>query len=130
MKFFKYLLPLALCAACGSQEETTREPAFDEQPAKVMSAGERTFVNNCIQCHSVHKDKVGPKLENILARWDNDTARIGAFIKNSQEVIKKGDPRAVKVYEEWHEALMTPMPHLTDSDIKDILTYIYSAEAE
>ena len=129
MKFARYFLPVLFLASCAASEETGKEDTMEE-PEKVMTAGQRTFINNCIQCHNVHSDKIGPRLENVLSRWGNDTARITAFIKNSQEVIKAGDPRAVKVYEEWHETLMTPMPHLTDADVKDILTYIYSPEAE
>lgn len=114
-------------SACSSEEKsTTTETVSEPEPA--MSNGQKLFVNNCVQCHNVKTDKIGPKLEGSLARWDNDTSRLRAFIKNSQEVIKAGDPRAVKVYEEFNRTVMTPMPHLTNSEIDEILEYISTAK--
>jgi cytochrome c2 len=110
-------------AACGTQESTqSNEPVPEQKPA--ITAGQKLFINNCIQCHNIKKDKTGPKLEGVLARWDNDTARLRAFIHNSTEVIKAGDPRAVAVYEQWNKTMMTPMTHLSDGEIDQILEYI------
>jgi cytochrome c2 len=109
--------------SCGTQEAVTNtETTTSAQPE--ISQGQKLFINNCVQCHNIKKDKIGPKLEGVLARWDNDTTRIHAFIHNSQEAIKKGDPRAVAVYKEWNETMMTPMPHLSDGEIDAILEYI------
>ncbi len=116
------LLTVAIYS-CGTQEATqTNTTSTDIEPE--ITPGQKLFINNCVQCHNIKKDKIGPKLEGVLARWDNDTARVRAFIHNSQEVIKKGDPRAVKVYAEWNETMMTPMPHLSDGEIDVILDYI------
>ncbi len=114
---------ILLIYSCGTQEVTqTNDKVVNTEPE--ISKGQKLFINNCIQCHTIKKDKIGPKLEGVLARWDNDTTRLYAFIKNSQEAIKKGDPRAVKVYKEWNETMMTPMPHLSDGEINAILEYI------
>lgn len=120
--FFLFSIAAALFTSCGTEQEgqvTDIPPAEPE-----MSAGKKLFINNCIQCHSVTQDKVGPKLEGVLERWNNDTTRITAFIHNSQKVIESGDARAVEVYEKWNHSVMTPMPHLSDGDIKKILQYI------
>jgi cytochrome c2 len=129
-KIFSIVATLALASCGGAVEESVRnEDEGLESGNKVeMSGGHKLFVNNCIQCHNIKKDKIGPKLEGVLARWDNDTARMYAFIKNSQQVIKNGDPRAVKVYEEWNKTMMTPMTHLTDNEIDQIIEYIYKGE--
>ncbi|WP_276133263.1 c-type cytochrome [Polluticoccus soli] len=119
------ILSALVLASCGNSENTTG--AITETPAETMvSAGEQIFINNCAQCHTVKADKIGPKLEGALARWDNDTTRFRAFVRSSQEMINAGDPRAVQVAKEWNYAMMTPMPHLTDKDIDQVLEYINS----
>jgi hypothetical protein len=89
-----------------------------------MSKGKAIFVANCITCHKLNEKMIGPALTGALARWDNDTTRIRAFIKNSQETIHNGDKRAQAVYKEFNETIMTPMPHLTDADINELIDYI------
>lgn len=110
-------------ASCGSETETKKENPYSTA-AKEPSKGGRVFNSSCIQCHGLDEDKVGPKLRGALANWDNDTARISAFIRNAGATIVSGDPRAVKVAADWNNALMTPMPHLTDEDINALLEYI------
>jgi len=112
-----------IISSCGSQEATQQSASVPEAKP-VMTEGHKIFINNCVQCHNIKTDKIGPALEGALARWNNDTARIRNFIRNSAEVIKAGDPRAVEVYEKWNKTLMTPMPHLTDGDIDKVLEYI------
>ncbi|RYE23627.1 MAG: c-type cytochrome [Sphingobacteriales bacterium] len=121
---FMTLAITLLVYSCGTQEATQTNTETAGNPEPEMGKGQKLFINNCIQCHNIKKDKIGPKLEGIIARWDNDTARIHAFIRNSQEVIKSGDPRAVKLYDDWNKTVMTPMPHLSDGDIDAILEYI------
>lgn len=123
-------LTLILASCGGAAERSVRDDAgaIDGDKPVELTGGHKLFVNNCIQCHSIKKDKIGPKLEGVLARWDNDTARVYAFIKNSQLAIKNGDPRAVKVFGEWNKTMMTPMTHLSDNEIAQILEYIYTGE--
>lgn len=121
----KYILLLttAIClvfASCGSEDTA----GGDSPPAQEMSKGEQLFNNYCLQCHSLDENKMGPKLRGSLAHWNNDTTRIRAFIRNAKETIESGDPRAVQVAKDWNNALMTPMPHLSDEDINHILEYI------
>ena len=106
--------------ACGSSQDADNSGTADTK----KNPGQTLFNNYCVQCHSLNEDKIGPKLSGALQRWDNDTARIAAFIRNAREARESGDPRAVKVHEEWNGALMTPMPHLTDNDINQLLEYI------
>lgn len=121
----KYVLPalMAICMLASCGEEKPAEKATTAKAEK--SKGEQLFNNYCMQCHGVNEDRIGPALKGSLSRWDNDTARITKFIRNARESIQNGDPRAVKVAQEWNNALMTPMPFLSDSDIADILEYIH-----
>lgn len=118
------LLPVVailLLASCGDEKQT--EDRATSAPVQ-KSKGEQLFNNYCVQCHAVKTDKIGPALKGALAKWDNDTARITKFIRNSGESIKSGDPRAMQVAKEWNNALMTPMTFLTDADVAEILDYL------
>ena len=116
------LAGILLCTACGEESNDSSSGA-DTQKVEV-SKGEQIFRSSCMACHGLDEARIGPALKGTFASWNYDTARITAFIRNAGETIKAGDPRAVKVAEEWNNALMTPMPHLTDNDIKAILEYI------
>jgi cytochrome c551/c552 len=112
---------LPMLASCGGSEPAT-DKEHENHPG--MSKGKAIFVNNCTACHKLNEKLIGPALTGAMARWDNDTARIGAFIKNSQEAIRNGDKRANEVFKEFREYPMTPMPHLTEADINELIDYI------
>jgi len=112
-----------LFAACGQHSTETTPP--EEAAAPAMSSGKRLFINNCVQCHAIKSDKIGPKLEGVLGRWNNDTARIITYVKNSQAMITEGkDARLTKLYKDYNQTQMPPFPNLTDDEIRDILGYI------
>src|SRR5436853_1498318 len=70
--------------------------------------GEALFKTNCTQCHSVGKGKViGPDLKDVDKRRP-DKAWLHKWIKNSQSVVKSGDPYAVKIFNENNKTVMTP----------------------
>jgi cytochrome c2 len=126
------LLSITLVSCGDSKQESVRNDdaalGNNSSSASEMSQGHKLFLNNCLQCHNIKTDKIGPKLEGVFSRWDNDTTQMYAFIRNSQQVIKSGYPRAVKVYRDYNQTIMTPMPHLTDDDIDQIMGYIYKGE--
>lgn len=84
--------------------------------------GEKIFVQHCSACHTIGKGKlVGPDLKGITDRR-KETWLI-PFIKSARTSIKKGDPIALKIYNENNRVVM-PDQNLTDQQIKEILTYI------
>ena len=108
-------------SACGSGNEKTSTSGDVQQ---VDNTGKRLFLSNCMMCHSLNADRTGPKLAGVLQRWNNDTAKVVAFIKNSQEVIKSGDAYANQLYNQWHQAGMQSFTQLTDEQIKAVVLYI------
>jgi mono/diheme cytochrome c family protein len=118
-----YIALLPALVSCSSGGGATESPDTGSAARKEMSNGKKLFINNCVQCHDVNSNKNGPMLAGAIERWNNDTARITAYIKNSQAVIKT-DPYAAKLYEAWHGVVMPPFPNLSEKDIKEILVYI------
>jgi mono/diheme cytochrome c family protein len=63
----------------------------------------------------------GPALRGIAAKYE--MAWLYKWVKNSSELIKSGDPQAVKVYEENNKAVMSAFPQLSNADIDNIIAY-------
>lgn len=129
-KIVSALAVSVILASCGGDTPKTEDFTSTDNgttPAKVVMPGENLFKQNCRVCHTPEKAMTGPALKGVLARWDNDTTRVRAFIKNSAKAIRDGDPRAVQVYNDWNKVSMTPMTHLSDEEIDQILQYIESS---
>jgi cytochrome c2/preprotein translocase subunit SecG len=108
-----------------------QNPVFaqDEIPADeaVIAAGEKLFKGNCTTCHAIHEQVVGPALKDVHTR--RDVAWINAFVKNSQKVIKSGDPYAVALYEKFNKTEMTSFD-FADEEILSIVAYIKAESAK
>ena len=95
--------------------------------------GKQLFNTNCAACHQLDKKMTGPALRGIEARLSDDEGLdrdwIAAWIRNSKSVVDSGDAYGNKIYAEYSNALMTPMPQLTDTDISDILAYTATEKA-
>lgn len=87
----------------------------------VIKAGEKLFLGNCKVCHAVQERVIGPALKDIHER--RDVEWITAFVRNSQKVIKSGDPYAVKLYEEYNKVQMTSFD-FEDPEILSIIAYL------
>jgi len=87
-------------------------------------AGKTLFKNYCATCHAkkMVSDATGPALAGAQERWDDDEA-LYAWIRNSQQMVVDGHPRAVEVYNEW-KSVMTAFPSLTDDEIGSLLVFI------
>lgn len=87
-----------------------------------QSRGETIFKNTCQACHSIGKGRlVGPDLMNVQERRSEDW--LLKFIKSSQSMIKSGDPVAVAIFNDYNKTIM-PDQNLSDTEIKDVLSYI------
>jgi mono/diheme cytochrome c family protein len=108
---------------------STSSYAQDGDPVK----GKALFNTNCAACHSLDKKLTGPSLRDFEARLSEDEGLdrdwIDAWIRNSTALIKSGDAYAVKIYAEYNNAAMTPMPQLSDEDVDNILAYTAQPKA-
>lgn len=92
-------------------------------PAK----GKSLFNSNCAACHKLDAKSTGPALRGITEKYDS--AWLHKWIRNSSDLIKSGDTRAVKVFEENGKVPMTSFPAFTDQDINDIIAYTSQPKA-
>lgn len=95
----------------------------DADPVK----GKALFNVNCAACHNLDKKITGPALRGVEARLSDeqglDRDWIYAWVRNSPAVLKSGDTYANKIYAEYNNTAMTPMPQLSDEDLNHILAY-------
>ncbi|MCM4155349.1 c-type cytochrome [Gramella sp. AN32] len=103
-------------AADASTASTAQVGAGD------ATAGKELFNTLCASCHKPYSNSVGPALNGITERHDNDW--IYKWIHNSAELIASGDAEAKAVYAEWNQTAMPAFPQLSESDIDNILAYV------
>lgn len=92
----------------------------------LITAGEASYKANCIQCHQMHKQVIGPDLANVYER--RSVEWLISWIKNSQAMIASGDEQAVALWEQYKPTVMPAYP-FSDDEVMELLAYI-KAESE
>ncbi|MFI5221678.1 MAG: c-type cytochrome [Bacteroidia bacterium] len=95
--------------------------------AQSVEEGGNLFKSNCTSCHAINQKVIGPALKNVHKKYDEQW--IIQWVHNSQEFIKSGDAKAVKVFEENNKIPMTSFANFSETQIKSIIAYI-KAESE
>jgi cytochrome c2 len=98
--------------------------------AQDVAKGKELFNSNCAACHKLDGNSTGPSLRGVVERHDGDVEWLHKWIKSSSSLIKSGDARAVKLFEEWNKVVMNDFPGLSDEDIDNILAYTSEPKAE
>ncbi len=122
-----FMLNFSLTSFAQDAAEAPMETAAAAPSGGDAVNGKALFNSNCAACHKLDAKSTGPALRGVTGK--HDTAWLHKWIKNSSAMIKAGDPAAVKLYEEYNKALMTPFPQLSDADIDDILAYTSEEKA-
>jgi cytochrome c oxidase subunit 2 len=86
-----------------------------------VAQGEKLYKKHCTQCHKLNQKLVGPALAGINER--RPESWLIPWIKNSQKMVQSGDEYAVKIYNEYNQTIMPPMP-LNNLEVKSVLAYI------
>lgn len=89
--------------------------------------GKALFNSNCAACHKLDGKSTGPELRGVADK--HEKAWLYKWIHNSSDMIKSGDPAAVKLFEEYNKAVMTSFPQLSTADIDDIIAYTSEVKA-
>jgi mono/diheme cytochrome c family protein len=84
-------------------------------------AGKALFNANCAACHKLDKKATGPALRGVAEKYD--TEWLYKWIKNSQGLVKSGDAKAVAIFAENNNSVMTSFPALSNADIDNVLAY-------
>jgi mono/diheme cytochrome c family protein len=106
--------------------EATEAPAAAQGADPVK--GKELFNSNCAACHKLDAKSTGPALRGIAGK--HEMAWIYKWVHNSSDMIKSGDPVAVKLFEENNKSVMTAFPQLSEADIDNIIAYTSEVKAE
>lgn len=133
--YLSLALMLALSLSSFAQDAA---PAATPAPAEAAAAsavtaggdpvkGKEIFNTNCAACHKLDAKATGPALRGVGAKYDK--AWLYKWIHNSGDLIKSGDPLAIKVFEANNKVPMTSFPQLSEADIDDIIAYTMEEKA-
>ena len=129
-----FSLSLTLIFSLTSFAQDPAAPAAPEAAAPAATQGgdpvkgKELFNANCAACHKLDAKSTGPALRGVAAK--HEMAWIYKWVHNSSEVIKSGDPVAVKLFEENNKSVMTAFPQLAEADIDNIIAYTSEVKAE
>jgi mono/diheme cytochrome c family protein len=124
--FFSLALSLSFSLSVFSQDTVAVEASapVGADPVK----GKELFNSNCAACHKLDAKATGPALRGVADKYEAEW--LYKWVKNSSELIKSGDARAVKVFEENGKVAMTAFPQLSNADVDNILAYTSEVKPE
>ena len=124
--FFRSLsliLPAAVLAlaSCGSKTNSEHEDIPADSAA--IAKGQNIFYQNCIACHSIDQDGIGPALggitEEVSADW------IKQFIKDPKGMVESGDVRAKELSIQY-KSLMPSFDYYKEDEIEGIVAFLHT----
>lgn len=84
--------------------------------------GKKLFEENCASCHEMNKSGFAPSFKNI--RQDYSLKWVVSFLRNSNDLIKSRDSRALCVYYRYEKIPHIRFPVLEEKYISKILEYV------
>ncbi|MDY0090364.1 MAG: cytochrome c3 family protein [Flavobacteriaceae bacterium] len=95
--------------------------------AQDVEAGKALFNSQCAACHNLDRKMTGPPLRGMADKYEVEW--LHKWIRNSSEMIKSGDERANKIFNEYNQLPMTAFPQLSDEDLGNIIAYTMTEKA-
>ena len=93
-----------------------------------VKSGEKLFKQNCTACHMISDARlVGPGLKGVTDKYEKEW--LIKWIRNSQALIKSGDERAIKIWEEYDKVAMASYD-FSDQEFSDLLAYLANPPVE
>lgn len=111
-----------LCLIFSTQAQNNSQSFLPELENASFEKGEQLFVGNCVNCHEVCNQKLGPPLIDVMKKrpltWLVD------FIQNSSKIINSEDEYALHLYDAYNQMEMPSFTQLDEKDVLDILKYL------
>jgi cytochrome c2 len=113
----------AVEAAGAVEQAASGNYSVNFKSSYVLDKGQSLFIQNCAACHSIGSDKItGPGLAGVTKRVPSEEW-LKKFIKNSEAMIKSGDPYAIKI-SKYDASSMTVFSHMSDKELHQIIEYL------
>ena len=98
--------------------------SFADNAAVSPDKGKTIFTTQCISCHNVNVQVVGPALANVDQRHTVDW--IINFVHSPKTLIQKNDKDAVALYNQFNQIIMPDHQDLSADDVKSVVAYVKS----
>lgn len=93
------------------------------QDDTAVAEGKKLFTENCVTCHKLGEDMIGPNLVGVLDRRKPEWVK--SFIKNSSRMVEQGDADAKAVFEKYNKVAMTTFEGtIPDAGIDALVSYL------
>lgn len=128
----KFSLALMLTFSIQIFAQDAVVPAAEVAPVAAAAgdaaAGKALFNSNCAACHKLDAKSTGPALRGVGDKYEKEW--LYKWIHNSADLVKSGDERANKIFNEFSQSPMTAFPQLSTGDIDNIIAYVMEPKAE
>ena len=111
-----------LCTGAYSQD------ALYPSDEASLAIGKKIYEGNCTACHALNEVVIGPALKGIEERRTKEW--LISWIKNSQKMIKAGDPTSVALYAEYNNTVMPAYSGYSDEEISAVIGYVVKLSNE
>jgi glucose/arabinose dehydrogenase/mono/diheme cytochrome c family protein len=115
---------LLFLAACHSN--TSSEHSDFPTDTVAIAKGQNIFNQNCIACHSLNQDGIGPPLGGLTAEVSADWLK--NFIKDPKALIESGDERAQKLFVKY-KTIMPSFAYYKDDEIQGVIAFLHTQKA-
>ena len=114
-------LPLFLLVACN---QTDNSSVSDHSADSVTIAkGSEIFNQNCVACHSIDDDGIGPALGGITDQVTDDW--LEKFISDPKKMIESGDVRAKGLFQKY-QSVMPSFAYYKEDEIDGLIAYLHT----
>lgn len=117
--------PILLITSCDSGTSSNDGGAIPAD-STAIAKGEQIFNQNCIACHAIARDGIGPALGGITKEvsmgWLKD------FIRDPKAMIESGDPRAKKLFGKY-KSVMPSFGYYEEDELEGIIAYLHTQDA-
>lgn len=123
----QYPIPQKIVGTKLPSNEYLAKVSVSTKQDSLAPLGKHLFKQNCASCHNknMRDDLTGPALGGVTTRWAvYPMEDLYNWIRNSQQMIKAGHPRAKELWSEWNPVIMNNFPELEDGEIEAILSYV------
>jgi mono/diheme cytochrome c family protein len=90
-----------------------------------IARGQNIFDKNCIACHSMEHDGIGPPLGGITREVSHDW--LIDFIKDPKAAIESGDERAKALFATY-KSVMPSFDHYSEDELEGIIAYLHTTD--
>lgn len=116
---------LGLCYSCKPKKQTEKSDAIklkNHAKQNSIEVGEKLFKGkgNCISCHHINKNSIGPSITEIVKIYKEQNADMVAFLKQEAEPIVQ--PEHYSVMKTNFAVLKT----FSEEELEALTKYIYA----